>query len=222
MIVKHFRKGLTRPLPQTVLTGAQMTMDKREILIATKNIGKVRELEKLLEDLPFELRSLNEFSDVPDVEETGATFAENAILKAREYARKTNLWALADDSGLEVAALDGAPGVFSARYAGENANDAEKIAKLLNELGENAERSAKFVCAMALADETGEIKFLAEGVCNGEIALNASGTNGFGYDPIFIPEGFTQTFGKLSAEVKQKISHRARAIEKIIRFLRDF
>jgi XTP/dITP diphosphohydrolase len=200
----------------------QMTTDKKQILIATRNGGKISELEKLLEDLPFKLRSLSEFSDVADVEETGATFAENAILKAREYAKQANLWALADDSGLEVATMSGAPGVLSARYAGENADDAEKINKLLKELGEKDERSARFVCAMALADETGEIKFLAEGICNGKIALNASGTNGFGYDPIFIPEGFSQSFGELSSDVKQKISHRARAITKIIQFLRDF
>jgi XTP/dITP diphosphohydrolase len=200
----------------------RITTDKRQILIATRNTGKIGELKKLLENLPFELRSLAEFEDVSDVEETGTTFAENAILKAQEYARRTNLWALADDSGLEVGALNDAPGVFSARYAGENASNEEKIGKLLNELGENTERSARFVCAMALADETGEIKFLAEGICAGEIALNASGTNGFGYDPIFIPEGFSETFGEISADVKQKISHRARALEKIIRFLRDF
>lgn len=199
-----------------------MTKGKTEILIATKNIGKVLELEKLLEDSAFNLRSLNEFPDVADVKETGATFAENAVLKAREYSRKTNLWALADDSGLEVEVLDGAPGVFSARYAGENASDAEKIGKLLNELQEKDNRSARFVCVMALANETGEIIHLAEGICNGKIALSASGTNGFGYDPIFIPEGFTQTFGELSADVKREISHRARAIRKIIRFLHDF
>lgn len=199
-----------------------MTTNKREILIATKNIGKIKEMEELLAGLPFALRSLNEFPDVPDVEETGATFAENAGLKAREYAKRTNLWALADDSGLEAAALEGAPGVFSARYAGENTTYEEKIAKLLNEIGEKADRSARFVCVIAVSDETGEIKFLAEGICNGRIALNPSGKKGFGYDPIFIPEGFEQTFGELSAGVKQKISHRARAINKIIRFLRDF
>lgn len=199
-----------------------MKKDKIEILIATKNIGKVRELEKLLENLPFVLRSLNEFPEVPDVEETGATFAENAILKAREYAKQTNLWALADDSGLEVAALNGAPGVFSARYAGENASDEEKISKLLNEIKENDDRSARFVCVMALADETGEIIHLTEGVCDGDISLNISGTNGFGYDPVFVPKDFTQTFGELSSDVKHKISHRAQAIRKIIRFLHDF
>ena len=199
-----------------------MLNDKREILIATKNIGKVREMEELLADFPFVLRSLNEFPDMPDVEETGVTFAENAILKAREYAKQTKIWSLADDSGLEVAALNGAPGVFSARYAGENATDAERINKLLDELEKINDRRARFVCAMAIADETGEIKFLAEGICDGEIALNSSGTNGFGYDPIFIPEGFEHSFGELSGSVKHKISHRARAIEKIIRFLSDF
>ena len=199
-----------------------MLNDKREILIATKNIGKVREMEELLADFPFVLRSLNEFPDMPDVEETGVTFAENAILKAREYAKQTKIWSLADDSGLEVAALNGAPGVFSARYAGENATDAERINKLLDELEKINDRRARFVCAMAIADETGEIKFLTEGICDGEIALNSSGTNGFGYDPIFIPEGFEHSFGELSGGVKHKISHRARAIEKIIRFLSDF
>lgn len=200
-----------------------MRKDKTEILIATKNAGKVRELEKLLEDSgDFRLRSLNEFPDVADVEETGATFAENAVLKARSYAKLTNLLALADDSGLEVEVLGGAPGVFSARYAGENASDAEKIGKLLNELQEKRNRNARFVCVMALANEKGEIIHLAEGICEGEIALNVSGANGFGYDPVFIPEGFGQTFGELSADVKREISHRARAIRKIIRFLRDF
>ncbi len=200
-----------------------MRKDKTEILIATKNAGKVRELEKLLEDSgDFRLRSLNEFPDVADVEETGTTFAENAVLKARSYAKLTNLLALADDSGLEVEVLGGAPGVFSARYAGENASDAEKIGKLLNELQEKRNRNARFVCVMALANEKSEIIHLAEGICEGEIALNVSGANGFGYDPVFIPEGFGQTFGELSADVKREISHRARAIRKIIRFLRDF
>ncbi len=131
---------------------------------------------------------------------------------------------MADDSGLEVEALDGAPGVFSSRYAGENATDEERIAKLLHELNktQNNKRRAKFICAMAISNENGKIKFLANGVCNGRIALTSSGTNGFGYDPIFIPDGFEYTFGELSKEIKQKISHRARATIKIIRFLRSF
>jgi len=195
-----------------------------QLLVATNNIGKVKELKKFLLDLSLQLRSINEFPGIIEVEETGKTFTENAVLKAKSYALQTKTWALADDSGLEVEVLDGAPGVFSARYAGENATDEEKIVKLLKELNEtpDEQRRARFVCAMAISDENGEIKFLANGVCSGRIALTPSGTNGFGYDPIFIPDGFEQTFGELSGEIKQKISHRAQAIIKIIRFLRDF
>ena len=194
---------------------------KLQLLAATKNAGKIRELEVLLADLPVSLQSLEDFPGVAEPEETGATFAENAALKAIYYARETGFWALADDSGLEVEALGGAPGVYSARYAGANASDDERIVKLLEEIdaagGEN--RAARFVCAMAIADTTGVIRFSAEGVCCGSIAQASRGRNGFGYDPVFIPEDFDQTFGELPAEIKQKISHRARATEKIIRFL---
>jgi len=200
----------------------QLTTDNAQLLVATGNAGKVRELKEFLADLPVVLRDLSEFPNVSEVEETGATFAENAILKAEGYAVQTGFWTLADDSGLEVEALGGAPGVFSARYAGENAGDEEKIAKLLGELNHTGNMSARFVCAMAIADETGEIKFLSEGVCDGKITVNPSGTNGFGYDPVFIPDGFDETFGELSGDVKQKISHRGRAMEKIIQYLRRF
>ena len=195
-----------------------------KLVVGTNNAGKIRELNELLTDLPVEIFGLSRFENVSDVEETGATFAENAILKANSYALQTGFWALSDDSGLEVEALGGAPGVFSARYAGENAGDKERIAKLLDELaGTNDEsRRARFVCAMAIADEKGEIKFLAEGICEGRIARRPHGANGFGYDPIFVPDGYEQTFGELSSTAKAEISHRARAIEKIIRFLRDF
>jgi len=195
-----------------------------EIVIATKNIGKVRELKELLADLPLQLKSLNEFPNIVEAEETGATFAENAVIKARSYALQTEFWSVADDAGLEVEALDDAPGVFSARYAGDDATDREKIIKLLHELNETQDqrRLARFVCAMAISDEKGEIEFLTEGVCEGKIALSPSGINGFGYDPIFVPDGFKQTFGELSGEIKQKISHRARAAKNIIAFLRDF
>lgn len=194
------------------------------ILVATKNVGKVKELERLFADLPARLRSLNEFPDVVEAEETGVTFAENAVLKAQAYALQTGVWALADDSGLEVEALAGAPGVFSARYAGENATDEEKIEKLLGELNarQDESRRARFVCAMAISDEKGEIKFLTEGICAGRIALTPKGVNGFGYDPIFIPKGFGQTFGELSSDIKREISHRALASTKIIQYLRDF
>lgn len=200
----------------------QRTTDDRQLLAATGNAGKIRELKEILADFPIALRDLGEFFGISEVEETGATFEENAILKAKGYAVQTGLWTLADDSGLEVATLGGAPGVYSARYAGKNAGDKEKIAKLLSELGDNNNRRARFVCAMAIADETGDIKFLAEGICDGKISVNPSGTNGFGYDPIFIPDGFDKTFGELSGDVKQKISHRGRAMKKIIQYLRCF
>ena len=195
-----------------------------QLLIATRNRGKVRELEKLLADLPVSLRSLNDFPDVPEAEETGATFAENARIKASFYAERTGISALADDSGLAVEALGGAPGVLSARYAGENASDAQRCRKLLKELNATGDeqRRARFVCAIALADARGEIKHLAEAACAGRISPLAKGANGFGYDSIFVPEGFEQTFGELHDEVKQKISHRALAIKKIIRYLRAF
>lgn len=195
-----------------------------ELLIATKNIGKIRELEKLLADLPFVLRNTAEFPDIIEPEETGITFAENAILKAQYYAQKTGIWALADDSGLEVEALNGHPGVFSARYGGADATNDEKIAKLLNELAQtnDKQRLARFVCSMAISDENGGIRVLTEGICNGKITSSPKGINGFGYDPIFIPDSFLQTFGELSDEIKQKISHRSRATEKIIDFLRNF
>jgi len=196
--------------------------NKTQLLIATRNAGKIKELKELLTELPIEIRCLNEFPNIVEPEESGANFAENAVLKAKYYARQTKLWALADDSGLEVEALNGAPGVFSARYAGENASDKDRIEKLLKELESIRQRRARFVCAMAVADEKGVMKFIAEGVCDGIIALTASGTNGFGYDPIFIPDGFSNTFGELSGDVKQEISHRARALNKIIQQLRRF
>lgn len=178
----------------------------------------------MLAEIPVGLRSLNEFENTPEPEETGVTFAENAVLKAVYYSKKTGLAALADDSGLEVEALGGAPGVYSARYAGANASDAEKIFKLLQELkdSKSENRAARFVCAVALTNQTGEVILQAEGICCGKIAFAPSGENGFGYDPVFIPDGFDRTFGELSGEVKSSLSHRARAIEKIIRFLRGF
>jgi XTP/dITP diphosphohydrolase len=195
-----------------------------ELLLATNNTGKIKELAELLADLPIRLRNLNEFEMVVEPEETGATFAENAVLKAKYYALQTGLWALADDSGLEVEALGGAPGIFSARYAGESTTFAEKIRQLLQDMSRtnSGNRKARFVCAIALVDEAGSVKFLSEGICSGKIAAKPHGSGGFGYDPIFIPDGYLETFGELSGEIKQKISHRSRAIKKIIRFLRDF
>ena len=195
-----------------------------DILAATGNSGKVKEIKEFMANLPLRVRNLNEFTNITDVAETGVTFTENAVLKAKEYALQTGIWALADDSGLEVAALNGEPGVYSARYAGENSTNEEKIDKLLKALDETGDeqRQARFVCVMAVSDEQGNIKFVAEGICDGRIAHTPGGINGFGYDPVFIPQDFSRTFGELSGEIKGKISHRARAIEKIIQFLRSF
>ena len=197
----------------------------KELLIATRNAGKVCEVEMLLEGLPLRLRSLAEFPEIVEVEETGATFAENAALKARGYAGQTRLWTLADDSGLEVEALGGAPGVFSARYAGgARASDAKRIAQLLAELSRtgDAKRRARFVCVIAITDPDAKLVNTSTGTCEGSIALAPRGMNGFGYDPVFIPDGYQQSFGELSPEIKQRISHRARALEAARPFLIEY
>ena len=197
---------------------------KPKVLIATTNQGKLAELRGLLADMPIDMRGLADLSIYNDVEETGKSFRENAVLKASAYALQARLPTLADDSGLEVAALDNAPGVLSARYGGTDMSFELKIKRLLAELDWHGDpgRRARFVCSVALADSQGRIVHLAEGICNGLIAREPRGNHGFGYDPIFIPDGFDRTFGELSGDIKQKISHRARAFHQIIPFLRDF
>lgn len=201
-----------------------MTQNPIEILIATNNKGKIREFSELLADFPIRFRTLAEFPNVPEVEETGTTFEENAVLKAVQYARQTGLLAIADDSGLEVDALAGAPGVFSARFGGNDLSDAERIEKLLFELEKtgDSKKKARFICVIVVANQSGDIYYTAHGTCEGKIAATPSGTNGFGYDPIFIPDGFDQTFGQLPNEIKHKISHRTRAVGEITRFLQGF
>ncbi|HEX8175632.1 MAG TPA: XTP/dITP diphosphatase [Pyrinomonadaceae bacterium] len=193
----------------------------KELVIATRNRGKLVEVRELLHDLNINLRSLTDFPASTEVEETGRTFAENASIKAAAYALQTGSWTLSDDSGLEVDALNGAPGVYSARYAGEQATDAERMELLLLELARtgDSERRARFVCAVSLADPAGRIVKIATGTCEGRIAHAPRGSLGFGYDPIFIPEGFEQSFGELSSEIKQVISHRARALAETRSFL---
>ncbi len=195
-----------------------------EILIATKNVGKVKELREFLSDLNIGLKDLTEFANSEEVAETGETFLDNAVLKAKGYSTAAKMWSIADDSGLEVEALGGAPGVLSARYAGVSATDDQRINKLLRELEntDNKRRQARFVCAMAVSDENGVVKFTTEGICNGRIAVKSQGTKGFGYDPVFIPEGFDTTFGQLADKIKQNLSHRAKAIREIIGFLSSF
>ena len=178
----------------------------------------------LFAEHPLEIRSLADFPDTGDVEETGSTFRENAELKAREFALETGVLCLADDSGLEVTALNGAPGVHSARFAGPDTGYAEKMAKLLAMLAETGDddRRARFVCSMSLADPDGRVLHTVEGECRGRIAERPSGTSGFGYDPIFIPDGFAQTFAELGDDVKQRISHRSKAAELVSRYLLHF
>jgi XTP/dITP diphosphohydrolase len=193
-----------------------------EILIATKNAGKVEELRALMREVPVTLRYLPDFPDVPDVEETGTTFEQNAVLKSAEYARRTKRWAVADDSGLEVDALGGEPGVYSARYGGDHLSFADRMDFVLGRLGPGKPRTARFVCSIALADAEGEIIFSAEETCPGMIADSPRGAGGFGYDPIFVPDGYELTFGELPAAVKQQISHRAKASAVLIRYLLHF
>lgn len=186
-----------------------------DVLLATRNKGKLGEFARLLSDLPIGLRSLEEFPDAVDVEESGGSFEENATIKAQHFVNLTRISTLADDSGLEVDSLGGAPGVRSARYAGPNATDSERIARLLATLDANgdAERRARFVCALAFALHVNEEIIIFVGKCEGRIAPVPRGHAGFGYDPIFIPDGYSQTFGELTSEVKNLISHRANAIK---------
>lgn len=207
---------------QTVAHSAHMAQSSfPELLIATSNPGKIRELESLLKALPLRLRGLSEFPSIEEVAETGNTFAENAALKATGYAQQAHLWTLADDSGLEVEALDGRPGVLSARYGGPQASDADRVRLLLDELARTNERqrSARFTAVVVVADPYARVVNVAQGVCAGHLADAPRGSNGFGYDPIFIPDGYEQTFGELSDEVKRSISHRARALEATRSFL---
>jgi XTP/dITP diphosphohydrolase len=185
-----------------------------ELIVATTNAGKAIEVAELLAGVGVRLRSLTEFPHVEAVEETGATFAENATIKATFYGRLFGEMTLADDSGLEVDALGGAPGVHSARYAGEGAGDAQRVARLLDELAQSGaqDRRARFICVAAIYETaSGELR-LFRGVCEGRIAAEPCGANGFGYDPIFIPDGYDVTFAQLPSSMKQRISHRARAL----------
>ncbi len=198
-------------------------MTAPSLLVASHNEGKLRELRDLLGNIPMTLANLNQWPNVKAVDETGATFAENASLKAAGYARQARLLTLADDSGLEVDVLGGRPGVLSARYAGVGASDQERTNKLLFELATVPlrDRLARFRCSVAIADEDGSIIHVSSGKCEGTIALAPKGSRGFGYDPIFIPNGFEETFAELGAEIKNRISHRTQALKGACAFLRS-
>jgi len=207
----------------TDMCGYNLAMPFPKLLLATTNAGKLAEWRELVAPVSIDVKSLAELKTFIEVEETGLTFAENAVLKAAGYAKQSGLPTLADDSGLEVHALGDRPGVHSARYGGIDISFDQKIEKLLEELKASSieDRSARFVCSIAIANSEGHVIYSNEGVCKGAIAQQPRGSGGFGFDPIFIPAGFESTFGELSADVKQKISHRARAFERIIPFLRD-
>ena len=189
-----------------------------KILLATTNYGKIKEIMQYLSSLFVELDSLNNHPGYISPEENGLSFIENAKIKASTAAKHFNCWALADDSGLVVPVLKGAPGIFSARFAGPDASDKENNTKLLAALkGYNdfERRAAFFECAIALSSPLGEIVKVFEGTCAGYIAFEPKGSNGFGYDPLFIKHGYDKSFAELTLDVKQKISHRHKALEKL-------
>lgn len=191
----------------------------KKVFIASKNSGKIKEIRSILEGTGYELFSLIDAPNIADIDETGTTFEENAFLKAKAVYDIVKIPVLADDSGLEVDFLGGAPGIYSARYSGPVANDERNIQKLLAELAEVefSRRTARFRCVIALYDGISERSF--EGSCEGHIITCKKGSNGFGYDPVFMPNGYNQTFGELGEAVKNRISHRARALNNLKEFL---
>ena len=193
-----------------------------KLLIATNNPGKLQELTELLAGSPYTLVSLADVGIYEDVSETGSTFEENATLKATNYARMSGIPALADDSGLEVEALGGAPGVLSARYAGDDATDSQRIAYLLDKLDNiyEADRTARFRCVLALSTPNGEVS-LYSGECRGRILESPRGKNGFGYDPVFLLEGIEKTMAELTQDEKNKVSHRNMAAVKAAEALKS-
>lgn len=190
-------------------------MDRRRILvIATRNKGKTLEIRALLQDFPVEIKNLNDFGPIPEVEEDGETFDDNAYKKASFAARVLGFPALADDSGLVVDALDGRPGVYSARYGGEDATDESRCEKLLAELKGVTNRKAAFECVISIAVPVGPA-LTYEGRCEGVIAESPDGLNGFGYDPVFYYPPMGKTFAQLTGEEKNRVSHRGKALNEV-------
>ena len=192
----------------------------KKVLIASKNEGKIKEFRKMLAPYGTEVLSLNDLPDAPNVEETGATMLENARLKAETIAERYQCLAIADDSGLAIDALGGRPGIYSARYAGEEKDDRKNIEKVLKELEDVPmnERSARFVCVLAVSRPGSETVF-AEGECRGLITTAPRGEGGFGYDPIFYIPEMNKTFAELTSDEKNAISHRARALKNLEKLL---
>jgi XTP/dITP diphosphohydrolase len=200
-----------------------MDTEKTEILLGTRNHGKIAEYRSLFRGMPTKLLSFYDFPEMPTVVENGKTFQENALKKAKTIAKKSGRLAVSDDSGLEVDFLNGKPGVLSARFSGDKATDRENTRRVLKLL-ESApweERDARFVCVICIADPKGKTSS-ASGVCSGKISFEMRGTHGFGYDPIFVPDGYTRTMAELGLGIKNKISHRALAMERFQDLLKEF
>jgi XTP/dITP diphosphohydrolase len=191
------------------------------LVIASRNAKKRREIEDLLAPHHIEVLSVTDFPEVPEVVEDGTTFAENAAKKATQTARQLHRWVLGEDSGLMVDALHGAPGVYSARFSGDGATDEKNNAKLMSELANvpDEKRGAQYLCHAAISDPTGTIRLTVEATCRGRIIREPRGSNGFGYDPYFLIPEYHLTFGELSSTVKQHLSHRARAFERLVNSL---
>lgn len=189
-----------------------------KLVFATNNAHKLEEVREIIKDR-VELLSLNDINCHEDIDETGSTLEENALIKSKYIKDKYNFDCFGDDTGLEVEALDGAPGVYSARYSGDAHNSEANMLKLLKELGGKENRRAQFRTVISLI--LGDKEYLFEGVVKGQIATEKKGENGFGYDPVFIPDGYDKTFAELGNEVKNKISHRAIATQRLCSFLKD-
>lgn len=188
----------------------------QELVIATHNQGKLQEFRELMKELPVQIKCLADFEAIEEPEETGKTFAANAKLKAAYYAKKTGMVCIADDSGLEVQALDGAPGVRSARYAGEEATDEENNQLLLHNMKFQVKRTCRFRCALAVVQPDGRVLYETDGSCDGMLLHEPLGTGGFGYDPLFWSTELHKGMAEATMQEKNKISHRGKAIKKLV------
>ena len=196
-------------------------MSSRTVILASRNKKKTKEVSEILAAVGFVVIPVTNFPDVPDVDEDGRTFAENAAKKASQVARQLKQWVIGEDSGLMVEALNGAPGIYSARYSGAGATDEKNNAKLMADLAgvPDEKRGAGYLCSVALSNPHGEIRIACEGTCRGRILHEANGEGGFGYDPYFLIPEYHLTFGQLSSVVKHRLSHRARAFATFIPLL---
>jgi len=188
----------------------------KELIVASRNKGKIKEIKELLEGLPYKVTSLLEHPNLPDVVEDGKTYTENALKKAVTIAKLTGKMTMSDDSGIEVKAIGWQPGLYSARFAGEGASEEAKNQKIFNMIKDvpMSKRQCRYRCVIALVDGKGRKIGVVQGTCSGLVAMKNRGTNGFGFDPLFIVPRYNKTFGELDESVKAKISHRARALKK--------